>query len=55
MGREPLTREEYDEAVDAYIDEYKSGRLHEITFQARLRKIGMDDAEIDYLVRTTVT
>lgn len=53
MGKEPLTREEYDEAVDAYIDEYRRSIIDTVTFTIRLITIGMDRDEVQYLVRTT--
>lgn len=52
MGKEPLTREEYNEAVDAYIDEFRTGKLDETTFRERLKAVGMDRDEVDYVART---
>lgn len=56
MGKEPLSREEYDEAVEAYTDEYKNSSgsfTAELSFRVSLKRIGMDEDEISYLVRTT--
>lgn len=53
MGKEPLTREEYDEAVDAYIDEFKKNSIDKFTFVSRLKNIGMDKDEAEYLARTS--
>lgn len=50
-----LTRGEYDEAVEAYTEEFKNSSgsaSHELWLKIRLRKIDMPEDEIDYLVRT---
>jgi len=53
--REPLTREEYDECVTEYIDQWTNSAgsaAAELTIRIKLRHIGMDADEIDYIIRT---
>ncbi len=49
-----LTREEYNECVEEYTEVFKKsngGIFAEVYFKHQLRKLGMDEDEIDYLVR----
>lgn len=55
MTRDYLTRDEFNWAVECYTEEFKNSSgssSHELWLKIRLRKLDMDEDEIDYLVRT---
>lgn len=49
--REPISKEEYDELLNAYAEDFRDRFIDEIEYKRRLARIGMNASDIDDEVR----